>query len=198
MKKAFFLMAGLITLVVMQSCTGSKTPVTGKNADINADFANLKTYSWTTDIDNIPKDQIFIGLNGVYVFNNESGRKMIKDAIKYQLDARGYKMSSSNPDMLISFLVLEQPGSLRTTNGYVTVAGGEKVRTEDNISYTDVKPGTLIVNITDVKSGKMIWQGFASGILQADQMRDQAKVRQAVSSVFRQFNHSNNNYSSQM
>jgi hypothetical protein len=181
---------------VMQSCTASKkTTVAGKNADITADFSNLKTYSWTTDIDNIPNDQIFIGPNGVYVFNNESGRKMIKDAIQYQLDARGYKMNSNNPDMLISFSVLEREGSLRTTNGYVTV-GGEKVRTKDNVTYTDVKPGTLIVNITNVKTGKMIWQGFASGILQADQMRDQAKVRQAVSSVFKQFNHSNNNYSS--
>jgi hypothetical protein len=197
MKKVFFLMAGLIIFMVMQSCTASKkTAVVGKNADINADFTNLKTYSWTTDIDNIPNDRIFIGPDGVYVFNNESGRKMIKDAIKYQLDARGYTMNSNNPDMLISFLVLEQPGHLRTTNGYVTVEGGEKVRTKDNVTYTDVKPGTLIVNITNLKTGKMIWQGFASGILQADQMRDQAKVRQAVSSVFKQFNHSNNNYNS--
>jgi hypothetical protein len=196
MKKVFLLMTGLVIFMVMQSCTASKkTTVAGKNADITADFSNLKTYSWTTDIDNIPNDQIFIGPNGVYVFNNESGRKMIKDAIKYQLDARGYKMNSNNPDMLISFSVLEREGSLRTTNGYVTV-GGEKVRTKDNVTYTDVKPGTLIVNITNVKTGKMIWQGFASGILQADQMRDQAKVRQAVSSVFKQFNHSNNNYSS--
>lgn len=197
MKKVFFLMAGLIIFMVMQSCSASKkTTVVGKNAALNADFTNLKTYSWTTDIDKIPNEQIFIGPGGVYVFNNESGRKMIKDAIKYQLDARGYKMSTTNPDMLISFSVLEQGGRLRTTNGYVTLTGGEKVRTEDNISYKDVKPGTLIVNITNMKTGKMIWQGFASGILQADQMQDQAKVRQAVSSIFEEFNHSNNNYSS--
>lgn len=144
-------------------------------------------------LNNIPNDQIFVGPNGVLIFNNESGRKMIKEAIQYELDARGYKRSENQGDMLISFLVLEQPASLRTTNGYVTVSSGEKVRTEDNVSYTDVKPGTLIINLINGKTDKQIWQGFASGILQPDDMRDESKVRQAVSSIFSKFNHNNNN-----
>ncbi len=193
MKKVLFMMSGLlIFMVLLQGCSATKkAPVVGKNTDISADFKSIKTYSWTTDIDNIPKDQIFVGPNGVYIFNNESGRKMIKDAMQYELDLRGYTMDKNNPDMLISFLVLEQPGSLRTTNGYVTVASGEKVRTEDNVSSTDVKPGTLIINFIDAKSNTAIWQGFASGILQADQMRDESKVRQAVSSVFSEFKYNN-------
>lgn len=192
MKKLLIMIAGLfIFTVFQQGCKATKTPVVGKNSDLSADFKNIKTYNWTTDIDNIPKDAVFIAPNGVYIFNNESGRKMIKDAIQYELDAKGYTMDRNNPDMLISFLVLEQPGNLRDVNGYVTVASGEKVRTEDNVSSVDVKPGTLIINFTDAKSGKAIWQGFASGILQADQMADQSKVREAVSSVFSEFKHNN-------
>jgi hypothetical protein len=80
---------------------------------------------------------------------------------------------------------------LRTTNGYVTVASGEKVRTEDNVTYTDVKPGTLIINFVNAKTGKLIWQGFASGILQPDQVNDETKVREAVSTVFNQFKYNN-------
>ena len=77
---------------------------------------SINSYSWTRDIDNIPKDQLFIGPNGVLIFNNESGRKMIKDAIQYELDSRGYKrMDGNGVDMLVSFSVLEQPGRLRTT-----------------------------------------------------------------------------------
>lgn len=69
---------------------------------------------------------------------------MIKDAIQYEVDSRGYKkVDGNNADMQVSFLVLEQPGRLRTTNGYVNLLSGEKVRTEDNVSYTGVKPGTL-------------------------------------------------------
>jgi hypothetical protein len=193
MKKVLFMMFGLfIFMVLLQGCSASKkAPVVGKNADISADFKSIKTYSWTSDIDNIPNDQIFIGPNNVYIFNNESGRKMIKDAMQYELDSRGYTMDRNNPDMLVSFFITEKPGSLRTTNGYVTVSSGEKVRTEDNVSYTDVKPGTLIINFIDAKANKQIWQGFASGILQPDQMNDQTKVREAVSSVFSQFKYNN-------
>ena len=191
--KKFLLIPGLLVFMVMQqSCTASKkSTVAGKNADITADFKNIKTYNWTADIDNIPKDAIFIGPNNVLIFNNESTRQKIKDAIRYELDSRGYTAVSGTPDMLISFSVLEQPGRLRTTNGYVTLSSGEKVRTEDNVTYTDVKAGTLIINLSDAKSGKLIWQGFASGILQADQVNDVAKVRQAVSTVFNQFKYNN-------
>lgn len=192
MKKISFMMTGVVIFSVMLfACTTAKAPVVAKNADISADFKSIKSYSWTQDIDNIPKDAMFIGPNGIYIFNNESGRKMIKDAIQYELDSRGYVMNKNNPDMLISFSVLEQPASLRTTNGYVTLSSGEEMRTEDNVSYTDVKPGTLLINFVSTKNNKQVWQGFASGILQADQMRDESKVRQAVSSIFSEFKYNN-------
>lgn len=187
------MMFGLLFFMVFeQSCrTTRKAPVVGKNSDLKADFNNIKTYSWTAGIDNIPNDKIFIGPNNVYIFNNESGRKMIKDAMQFELDARGYKKDESNPDMLVSFSVTEQPGKLRTANGYVTLSSGEKVRTEDNISFTDVKPGTLIINFIDAKTNNVIWQGFASGILHADEVSNETKVREAVSSVFSQFKYNN-------
>ncbi len=183
----------LMFAFILQACSSaSNMPVAGKNKDLDANFKDIKTYAWTSDIDNIPTDRVLIGPNGVFIFNNESGRKMIKDAVQYELDAKGYKMASSNPDMLISFLVLEQPASLRTTEGYVTLSSGEQVRTDDNVSHTDVQPGTLIVNMINADNNKQIWQGFVSGIMKADDMRDQSKVRNAVSSVFGQFNYKNN------
>lgn len=191
MKKTISYFSVLLMLAFfIQACTSSKMPVAGKNKSLTADFKDIKTYAWTSDIDNIPTDKVLIGPNGIFIFNNESGRKMIKDAIQYELSAKGYQMAETNPDMLLSFIVLEQPASLRTTNGYVTVSSGEKVRTEDNVSYTDVKPGTLIINI--IKNNKNIWQGFVSGILSADGMNDQSKVRDAVSTVFKQFKYNNN------
>lgn len=192
MKKLLLIPALLIFMVLQQSCTASsKSSVAGKSADINADFKSIETYTWTADIDNIPKDVFFVGPDGVLIFNNESARKKIKDAIHYELDSRGYKPAVDDPGMMISFSVLEQPASLRTTDGYVTLTSGEKVRTEENVTYTDVKPGTLLINFMEPKTGKVIWQGFASGILQADQMNDEAKVRQAVSTIFNQFKHNN-------
>jgi len=191
MKKAIsYLSVLLMFAFFMQACSSSKMPIAGKNKSPNADFKDIKTYAWTSDIDNIPTDKVLIGSNGVFIFNYESSRKMIKEAIQYELSAKGYRMVETNPDMLLSFIVLEQPASLRTTQGYVTVLSGEKVRTEDNVSYTDVNPGTLIINMN--KTDKQIWQGFVSGILKADEMNDQSKVRNAVSTVFKQFSYNNN------
>jgi hypothetical protein len=76
------------------------------------------------------------------------------------------------------------------TGGYVTLQSGEEVRTEDSISYTDVKPGTLLINM--IKTDMNMWQGFVSGILKAEEMNDQSKVRNAVSTVFNQFSYNNN------
>jgi hypothetical protein len=192
-KKAIsYLSVLLMFAFFMQACSSSKMPVAGKNKSLNADFKEIKTYAWTTDIDNIPTDKFLIGPNGVFIFNNESERKMIKDAIQYELSAKGYRMVETNSDMLLSFIVLEQPASLRTTQGYVTLLAGEKVRTEDNVTYTDVKPGTLIINILKTDKNKQIWQGFVSGILKAEEMNDQSKVRNAVSTVFKQFSYNNN------
>lgn len=193
MKKTIsYLSVLLMFAFFMQACSSSKMSVAGKNKSLNADFKDIKTYAWTSDIDNIPTDKVFIGPNGVFIFNNESGRKMIKEAIQYELSAKGYQMVETNPDMLLSFIVLEQPASLRTTQGYVTVLSGEKERTADNVSYTDVKSGTLIINIIKTDKNKQIWQGFASGILKAEEMNDQSKVRNAVSTVFKQFSYNNN------
>lgn len=194
MKKMLFLMSPfLLLLLLMQfGCSHKMTPTVAKNVDLSADFKDIKSYSWTADIDKIPSDKVFVGPNGVIIFNNESGRKLIKDAIQYELDSRGYKRVETGADMLVSFSVFEQPATLRTTNGYATLSTGEKVRTEDNVSYTDVKPGTLIINLINAEKNKQIWQGFVSGILKPVDMRDQSKVRQAVSTIFSQFKYNNN------
>ena len=193
MKSAIsYFSVSLIVAFFMQACTSSKMPISGKNRSLNTDFEEIKTYAWTSDIDNIPTDIVLIGLNGIFVFNNQSGRKMIKESIQYELSAKGYQVVQTNPDMLLSFVVLEQPASLRTTQGYVTLSSGEEIRTEGDVSYTDVKPGTLIINIIKADENKQIWQGFVSGILKADEMNNEMKVRNAVSTVFKQFNYNNN------
>jgi hypothetical protein len=56
------------------------------------------------------------------------------------------------------------------------------------VNITQIDPGTLIINLLDAKSGVVAWQGYASGILKPDMINDATKVREAVSSIFSQFN----------
>jgi hypothetical protein len=66
--------------------------------------------------------------------------------------------------------------------------GLDTVRTADNVQNTSIDAGTLLINILDAKSGKVAWQGYASGILKPGMVNDETKVREAVSSIFKQFN----------
>ncbi len=193
MKRIIVIFLAIFFTTLMYSCSPTKEPNIGKGVDINADLASMKTYSWIENVDQIPEDRLFIVPGGILVFNNESGRKKIKDAIEYELDARGYKKVGNNPDMMVSFAVTEMPGSFRTTNGYVTLSSGEKVRTEDNVTYTDVKAGTLIINLLDADKQAQVWQGYASGILDNSSIQDESKVRQAVSGIFSKFEFNNTN-----
>lgn len=179
MKKLFFAMA-----LVFAFTTGRAQTV-GTDVGLGVSLKEYKTYNWTAGIEKIPTDKVIVGTTGVLVYNNASGRKMIKDAIAYELDASRKQKVTANPDMLVNFMVFEQPGKLRTYNGYELVnLGADTVRTEDNVEYTDFKAGTLLINFTDADSNRIIWQGYASGILDNTKIKDQSAVREAVSSIF--------------
>lgn len=185
MKKMLCLL-GLLMLGVAVT----KAQVVGTDRELDANLQNFKSYSWSKDIDNIPGDAVFVGPNGVTVFNNESTRNHIKEAVQYELDARGYQRVAGNPDFLVSFIVLENPAELTTYDGYRLIHNGlDTVRTPENVERIAVKEGTVLINFIDFKTGKAVWQGYASGILQPDMMNDQSKVRSAISSIFQQYKH---------
>lgn len=183
MKKLF------LAMVLMTACYFSKAQVNvGADKSFSANISDYKTFAWTSDIDKIPSDKIFIGPNGVLVFNNESVRERIKNAIRYELESRGYQMGSDNADMLVTFMILEQPGELRTYNGYEMLDYGlDSTRTPENVETVDVAAGTLIINLIDNKSDKVAWQGYASGILKPEMVNDDSQVKEAVHSIFQQF-----------
>jgi hypothetical protein len=161
---------------------------TGTDFMLNTNIKNYKTFSWTDEIDKIPTDAVFIGANGVVVFNNESTRSKIKEAIQYELNGRGYKMQENNADFMVQFIILEQPATLNTYNGYELIWNGlDTVRTEENLEKVQVQPGTILISFIDAKSMKLAWQGYASGVLKPDMINDQVKIRSAISSIFRDY-----------
>lgn len=183
MKKLLF----IITLCMAFSISSYAQKVkVGADKSFKESLNNYTTFGWSADIDQIPSDAIFLAPGGVYVFNNESTRSKIKDAINFELNAKGYTETENDPQVLVLFQVTEQAGKLVTFNGY-DVIGGEKVRTAEDKEKIDIKGGTLLINLVDTKSGLVAWQGYASGILNADMINDNVKVREAVASIFNDF-----------
>lgn len=162
--------------------------VVGADNSFTHSLNDYSTYAWSKSIDQIPTDKIYISPSGVYIFNNESVRLKIKNAIAFELSAKGYTRVENNPDILVLFTVTEQKGSLKTYHGYQMVDNGlDSVRTPENVATTPIDAGTLIINLVDAKSGVVAWQGYASGILKPDMINDESKVRQAVAQIFKKF-----------
>ena len=184
MKKVILLiLSGLFSFTIK-----AQDVVVGADNSFKTSLNDYSTYAWSKDIDQIPSDQIYVSPSGVYVFNNESVRSKIKDAIEYELSAKGYKKEATDPDLLVLFTVTERPGQLTTYNGYQKVYGGlDSVRTPQNVQSTQIDAGTLIINILDAKSGAVAWQGYASGILKPDMINDESKIREAVAKIFSRF-----------
>lgn len=170
-------------------CVRSQNVVIGSDNSFKTSLNDYSTYAWSQNIDQIPSGAIYVSPSGVYIFNNESVRSRIKEAIEYELGARGYKKEENNPDMLVLFTVTERPGNLRTYNGYEMIDNGaDSTRTPSDATTTHIDAGTLIINIIDAKSGAVAWQGFASGILKPEMVNDESQIRQAVASIFNRFN----------
>ncbi|HEV7333185.1 MAG TPA: DUF4136 domain-containing protein [Flavisolibacter sp.] len=179
----------LFTGILFSLSQATQAQDVGTDRELDANIEAYQTYDWSNKIDQIPTDAVFIGPNGVTVFNNETVRSKIKASVEYELGARGYKQTEQNPDFIVHFDVLEQPAEIITYNGYRLLHNGlDTVRTEENVDETSVAAGTVMVSFVDKKSGEMVWRGYASGILKPDMINDETKVRSAISSIFRDYN----------
>lgn len=182
MKKLLFIMM----CVAFSMSSQAQKIQSGADHSFKQSLNNYTTFGWSADIEKIPSDAIFIAPGDVYVFNNESTRAKIKEAILFELNAKGYTESETDPQMLVLFEVTEKPGKLVTFNGY-DIIDGEKVRTSEDEEKIDIAAGTLLINLVDAKSGLVAWQGYSSGILKPDMVNDNVKVREAVASIFNEF-----------
>ncbi len=169
-------------------CAPSSVNV-GSDKKIDAEISDYKTFNWISDVAEIPNDQMFIGSEGVLIFNNKSSRSSIKNAMETQLQAKGFTRDQNNPDMLVNFTILEQDGQLRTytREGYSYLGEGP---VERDVEMVDVEAGTILVNFIDADSGNAVWQGFASGALEESDLEEEKSLQTKVSAIFDEFDFS--------
>lgn len=184
-----FLNLCLLGLVIFTFVGCSPGLTVGSDQRAEADISNFKTYNWISGVGDIPDDQIVIWTDGVLVFNNATTRKNIKNAIETQLQAKGFAKDTGSPDMLVSFIVLEQDGELRTytREGYTYMGMGPMAK---DVKMVDVEAGTILVNLVDAESGSQVWQGFASDALEASDLEDESILNSKVNAIFDQFDFS--------
>lgn len=90
----------------------------------------------------------------------------IYEAIRRQMQARGYKLTAEKPTLLVNYGIFYD--NLRY-QGYMQPVIKNWVDTEnDGFRYEPIKyaldKGTLIVSLIDATSDQVVWRGYASGI----------------------------------
>jgi hypothetical protein len=175
----------------------------------NADFKKYKTYGWMNmdkqggDVveyvyeEQVPnskqrrnkgKDEYVVYSYGFFVpSENPAVNNTVTSAIEYEMDARGYK-KSSNPDLLLSYRVLDNKSKIKAYNAPPTkVAGGEVQQPQDTATFA-VKGGTVLISMVDAKTDNVVWEGFASGVAKNnDSVNDEARIKTAVNQIFSRY-----------
>lgn len=149
---------------------------------LDTDFSKYKTFAWASQVDSELDE-------GLYFLNDLVMKSMLRDAVSDELMGLGYEMASDQPDLVVNFRVFDEPVKLKGYEGYGTSywSDNQYRQISDTTSY-DVEAGTLLVSMADRQSGRVVWQGFASGLLDNNAfVKDEAKIHEAVNLIFEDY-----------
>jgi hypothetical protein len=160
-------------------------PTIRANYDKATDLSTFQTYSFVPELGTTRAG--YSSLITTY----------FKDAIRREMDARGYQYVDSQPDLLVNFNansrenvdIRSTPGPSMGYYGYRAgmyaagpIYGGTEV---DTVRY---KVGTANVDVVDANKRQLIWEGLAEGKLTDKMMKDpQAAINAIVGEMFAKF-----------
>lgn len=138
------------------------------------------------------KQQYIYSYSVIIPAKDESVNAVLRDAISNELEGRGYAEASASGDLIVSYNVLEKKATIHGyNNDDPVVAGGQQIRQPSDTATFILEPGSLIISLIDAKSSQMVWTGFTRNMNENDAfITDEVKIKQAVHSIFEQFNYS--------
>jgi len=149
------------------------------------EYDKYKTFDWASQV----SDELDPGM---YFLNDLVLKAQVRDAVKSELMGLGYEQAESNDqaDLIVNFRVFDKPVTLRGNEGYGdTFWGTTSYAGIDETEEFDVEAGTLLISLAARESGRVIWQGFASGLIDNNQfVKDQVKISEAVNLIFEDYN----------
>lgn len=171
------MLVGIVTAGAAQSITVSS------DQNLDTDFDQYKSFGWASQVDSELDE-------GLYFLNDLVMKSMIRDAVKDELMGLGYEFKTEAPDLIVNFRVFDEPVTLKGYEGYGTSYWGtERYRQISDTTSYNVEAGTLLISMADRESGQVVWQGFASGLLENNAfVKDEGKIHEAVSLIFEDYN----------
>jgi hypothetical protein len=161
------LILGLAVLTI-----GCSTLSVQYDYDPQADFASLKTFDWLP----APVDAEVSGLTV----------KRIKNAVTSQLEARGFKETSEDPNFLIALHVGKKDRLAVTDWGYW---GYDYLYWGGGVDVYEYEEGTLIIDFVNARSKEPIWRGVARETLDPNPTpaKEEKRINEAVTKILKNF-----------
>lgn len=166
-RRADVLMAAVMALAV-GGCGSSMTVAT--DYDRAANFAPLKTYSWRP---------------GTPLPNPLMSDRVVS-AVDAQLKAKGLTRVETGGDVSVTYhAAADKTMDVQSfsSGGAYSCWGGCTTST----TVTPVTVGTLIVDLVDTKTDKMLWRGSASDTVSDNPAENEKKVNDGVKKMFEGF-----------
>lgn len=187
MNKAWILLVGASFLFLL-ACS----PAAHIEKDKNVDFSRYKTYSWMDDERNQSgKDK-----------HNSLTENNIREAVNQQLSKEGWREVKNNPDVLIGYDLLVERTTRESNNPvysrpFSRLYYNPVMRRWGTIYYPsqfmgyerdriNVKEGTITISMVDVRTDKMVWQGWSVEEVNSNNL-SKKEIQAGVRSIFRKF-----------
>ena len=150
----------VLIMVTLQACSGITV---SQDYEQGYNFSGLKTFSWK------PNPNNEYGLKDSDLIDSR-----IRKAVVDNLLAKNYRLvDSDSPDFYISYhMTVEQKISSSNVSGGISVGRGSSgsyggigvgVGSGSNVRAYD--QGTLLVDVTEVTSGSLVWRGVSTQIV---------------------------------
>jgi hypothetical protein len=166
---------GIFTLVFALATTGCATMNVSSHIERNVNFADYVTYDWG------PPDNLPVG--DPRLDNNPFFDDYLRGAIEKQLAAKGYELGlGGTPDLLIHYhaSVSQKLDVYEVDQSYGYCYGNCEPQ------VADYELGTLIVDIVDTRSNKVVWRGWAQDTINGvidNQDRLEKQVEEGVTKM---------------
>jgi hypothetical protein len=140
-----------------------------------------KSFDWYVELDDTLK-------YASYLYDTQL-RSDLKKAITNELQNLGYSEDPVYPGLLVKFYVFNSPSRLygfdRFNSSLKNLIGTSAK--SDKADY-NVLPGTLLVSLVHPATNKIIWEGFASGLIDSQAVKKNSlMVKEAVRLVFQEY-----------
>jgi hypothetical protein len=162
----------VLALVLLAACS---TVSTSFDYDTSFDFSKLKSYRWA----DVPSK----------ADANPFAVQRANAAVETQLKAKGYVPATGTPDFLVATYVGQRSRIQVTDWGYGYGPRAAWYGPGAGVDVYEYEEGSLIVDIVDARSKRLVWRGSAIAVVDPGATPDERteRIQEAVAKMFKDF-----------